>query len=122
MIIDRGREAVIIEGQELRPAGNINLLSMQLEILLKSGNISSIHASTNRSRITVQNTSTNVRIFCRFKFFFFFFLNYIYLIENWLKNWNAKIEIASIDFLIPICRAMINSLNEIIFVIITFCR
>ncbi|VDO41337.1 unnamed protein product, partial [Onchocerca flexuosa] len=51
MIIDRGREAVILGGREVRPAGNINLLSMQLKILLKSGNISFIHASTNRSQI-----------------------------------------------------------------------
>uniref|UniRef100_A0A0R3RWR3 Protein kinase domain-containing protein n=1 Tax=Elaeophora elaphi TaxID=1147741 RepID=A0A0R3RWR3_9BILA len=58
--IDRGRDAVVVEGQEVRPAGNINLLSMQLKILLKSGNISSIHASTNRSQITVQAMSTNM--------------------------------------------------------------
>nr|CRZ25778.1 Bm2414 [Brugia malayi] len=60
VVIDRGREAVVVEGREIRPAGNVNLLSMQLRILLKSGNTSSIHASTNRSQITVQTTSTNM--------------------------------------------------------------
>ncbi|VDK65576.1 unnamed protein product [Onchocerca ochengi] len=60
MIIDRGREAVVLGGREVRPAGNINLLSMQLKILLKSGNISFIHASTNRSQIAMQSTSTNM--------------------------------------------------------------
>ncbi|EJW77268.1 hypothetical protein WUBG_11821, partial [Wuchereria bancrofti] len=59
VFIDRGREAVVVGGREIRPAGNVNLLSMQLKILLKSGNTSSIHASTNRSQITVQTTSTN---------------------------------------------------------------
>ncbi|VDM12234.1 unnamed protein product, partial [Wuchereria bancrofti] len=60
VFIDRGREAVVVGGREIRPAGNVNLLSMQLKILLKSGNTSSIHASTNRSQITVQTTSTNM--------------------------------------------------------------
>ncbi|EFO27331.2 hypothetical protein LOAG_01149 [Loa loa] len=60
VVIDRGREAVVLGGQEVRPAGNINLLSMQLKILLESGNISSIHASTNRSQITMQTTSTSM--------------------------------------------------------------
>ncbi|VBB29294.1 unnamed protein product [Acanthocheilonema viteae] len=60
VVIDRGREAVILGGQEIRPAGNINLLSMQLKVLLKSGNLSSIHASTNHSQITMQTTSTNM--------------------------------------------------------------
>ncbi|CAG9541094.1 unnamed protein product [Cercopithifilaria johnstoni] len=60
VVIDRGREAAILGGREVRPAGNINLLSMQLKILLKSGNISSIHASANRSQITMQTTSTNM--------------------------------------------------------------
>ncbi|VDK71992.1 unnamed protein product [Litomosoides sigmodontis] len=59
VLIDRGREAAILGGREIRPAGNINLLSMQLKILLKSGNISSIHASTNRSQITMASTAAH---------------------------------------------------------------
>lgn len=63
MLIDRGSGLVSLGGQEVRSTGDIILLSMQLNILLKSGDISSVHASANRSQITLQTNSTNVCVF-----------------------------------------------------------
>uniref|UniRef100_A0A915Q213 Uncharacterized protein n=1 Tax=Setaria digitata TaxID=48799 RepID=A0A915Q213_9BILA len=60
VIIDCGSDSIVLGSQEVRPIGNIKLLSMQLKILLKSGNVSSIHASANQSQITMQTTSTNM--------------------------------------------------------------
>lgn len=112
MIIDRGREAVVLGGREVRPAGNINLLSMQLKILLKSGNISFIHASTNRSQIAMQSTSTNVRIFFSINSTFFFF----FFVDRWIdwENRSTKTEIILMDLLKSIPSTKMNSISAII--------
>lgn len=62
VVIQRESGSVVIGEQEVRPTGSIILSSMQLNILLKAGDISSIHASANRSQITVQTLSTNMTL------------------------------------------------------------
>ncbi|VDK39277.1 unnamed protein product [Gongylonema pulchrum] len=60
VIIDRGSGFIRLGGQRVHPSGDINLLTMQLNILLKSGDVSSVRASANRSRIILQTNSTNM--------------------------------------------------------------
>ncbi|VDN04220.1 unnamed protein product [Thelazia callipaeda] len=62
MVLDKGSKSVVLGGEKIQSVGNINIVSMQLNILLKSGDISFIQASANHSLITMQESSTNMAL------------------------------------------------------------